>query len=419
MFENLKKTTSRLFETIDNPKLKEMMKKCFWNTINTTCKFEDDGSVFVITGDIPAMWLRDSSAQVMQYLNFSDDEDVRKLIKGVLNKQFYFINMDAYANAFMENENCVSEWAGLVETNYLPKQVWERKFELDSLAYPIFLLCKYVEKTNDISFINKQILSGIDKIISLCKVEQEHNKLSDYYFIFKIVDQKIFKANRNDLKNKTGLVWSGFRPSDDLCKYHYHIPDNMFMVSALYKLLPILEKLGEFDLEQKALLLLNEIKEGLDKFSTKEVPGFGKIYVSETDTEGNVLLDDDANIPSLLSIPYLEYPYTDKTIYENTRKYILSKSNKYYFEGKVLKGIGSPHTPGNNVWPLSIIMQGLTSNNKEEITNCLDMLLKSDANTSYIHEGVNADDPNIYSRSWFAWANSLFSEFIIQKILKK
>ncbi len=117
----------------------------------------------------------------------------------------------------------------------------------------------------------------------------------------------------------------------------------------------------------------------------------------------------------MLSLPYLEYPYLDEEIYKNTRRYILSFNNKYYYKGEVLEGIGSPHTPQNRVWPLSLAMQGITSNDEEEIRRCYEQLKASTNNEGLMHEGVDVDDVSIYSRPWFAWANSLFSYFVILK----
>ena len=151
----------------------------------------------------------------------------------------------------------------------------------------------------------------------------------------------------------------------------------------------------------------------IERYGIVELDG-KKLYVSETDCMGNYHIDDDANIPSLLSIPYLEYPYLDKGIYRNTRAFILSKANKYYYEGKYLSGIGSPHTPANRVWPLAVAMQGITSDNEEEIKRCFEMLVTTTNNTGYMHESIDVDNPAVFSRSWFAWANSLFSYFVFK-----
>ena len=187
------------------------------------------------------------------------------------------------------------------------------------------------------------------------------------------------------------------------------------MVSVLYKLAYIFkDNLNDDKNASKCLSLVNELKPLIEQYGIKDIPNIGKVYISETDCLSNYILDDDANFPSLLSIPYLEYPFIDKEIYQNTRRYILSKNNKYYYEGHVLKGIGSPHTKSNMVWPIALAMQGLTSESEIEKQSCFDMLVKSAVDNHLMHEGVDCNDPNQYTRSWFSWANSMFALFVLE-----
>ncbi len=391
----------------------ETFYKCFFNTIDTTCHYLEDGSVFVVTGDIPAMWLRDSAAQVMQYLHFSDDEDVRGLIKGVIKKQVDFIITDTYANAFMKDAYQVSSWDGKYLTDRWGKLIWERKFELDSLCYPMFLACKYYEKTQDDSIFTAEFLWAFEQIKTTVEIERKHSERSTYFCRYWCKSEVVGKDQ--DPASEKGLVWSGYRPSDDKCKYHYHIPDNMFLVSVLYKLTSIFKKIGQNQYAEYCEKTVSELKPLIEQYGVVEDKELGKVYVSETDCMGNYHIDDDANIPSLLSLPYLEYPFLDKEIYANTRKLILSKRNKYYYEGACLKGIGSPHTPENRVWHLAVAMQGLTSEDEEEIEGCYQMLIDTTDGEGYMHEGVDCDDPSHYSRPWFAWANSMFANFVLEK----
>lgn len=391
----------------------ETFYKCFFNTIDTTCHYLEDGSVFVVTGDIPAMWLRDSAAQVMQYLHFSDDEDVRGLIKGVIKKQVDFIITDTYANAFMKDAYQVSSWDGKYLTDRWGKLIWERKFELDSLCYPMFLACKYYEKTQDDSIFTAEFLWAFEQIKTTVEIERKHSERSTYFCRYWCKSEVVGKDQ--DPASEKGLVWSGYRPSDDKCKYHYHIPDNIFLVSVLYKLTSIFKKIGQNQYAEYCEEMVSELKPLIEQYGVVEDKELGKVYVSETDCMGNYHIDDDANIPSLLSLPYLEYPFLDKEIYANTRKLILSKRNKYYYEGACLKGIGSPHTPENRVWHLAVAMQGLTSEDEEEIEGCYQMLIDTTDGEGYMHEGVDCDDPSHYSRPWFAWANSMFANFVLEK----
>jgi meiotically up-regulated gene 157 (Mug157) protein len=141
---------------------------------------------------------------------------------------------------------------------------------------------------------------------------------------------------------------------------------------------------------------------------------------------------DDANIPSLLSLPYLcpEQISIKDSIYQNTRKFIFSVENPWFFSGSFLEGnylgfmsmihqfllcfigVGGPHTGRGLVWPLAIIMRGLTTNDDNEIRSCLNMLQKSHADTGFMHESISVDNPFRFTGSWFAGANSLFGEFI-------
>ena len=377
-----------------------------------TTFFEEDGSVFIITGDIPAMWLRDSSAQVMQYLFFAKEcPSVQLLIKGLLQKQFTYILLDPYANAFNRSAN------GNGHVLDLDKQspwVWERKFELDSLCYPLWLLTRYYERTGDKTCMDSLFLQAFDKVVEIFQTEQNHAEKSTYYHEM-VTRTQDYWCGRGTPVSNGGLVWSGYRPSDDKCKYGYYLPGNMFIVAVLTKLAPIFAEV----LQDKARAglcerLACEIQSELNKLAVVEVDG-KSIYALETDGLGNYNLMDDANIPNLLAMPYYEYPYMDKEIYANTRARMLSFENPYYFEGKILKGIGSPHTPKNRVWPLSLIVQALTSDDAREIDDCIQMVVNSTGGTGYIHESVDKDDDTIYSRPWFAWANSLFAYMILDK----
>ena len=411
-FSDLRACIEEFKTTIQDETLKQMFDRCFFNTIYTTTFFEEDGSAFIITGDIPAMWLRDSSAQVMQYLFFAKECDsVKKLIKGLLKKQFSYILLDPYANAFNREGN------GNGHIYDLDKQspwVWERKFELDSLCYPLWLLARYYEKTGDAACFDKLFLQAFDLIIEVFRNEQSHAEKSSYYHEIYDCDKKYWCGKGEPVSN-CGLVWSGYRPSDDKCQYGYYLPGNMFIVAVLTKLAPMFRSVLQD--EKRAKLCEDfaaEIQAQLDKLAIVEKDG-KRIYALETDGFGNYNLMDDANIPNLLAMPYYEYPYMDKEVYQTTRKSMLSFENPYYFEGKILKGIGSPHTPLNRVWPLSLIIRALTSEDEAEIRESVQMIVSSTGGTGYIHEAVDKDDDTVYSRSWFAWANPLFAYMILEK----
>ncbi len=399
------------------PKLLQMYKQCFPNTLETTTRLQDDGSTFVFTGDIPAMWLRDSSAQVKQYLPFTkDDADLQRIIEGLIKRQMRCILMDPYANAFNEEANGKRWEEDIAELN---PWVWERKYELDSLCYPLQLSYLYWKESGRSGHFDETWQSAVRAILRLLEIEQYHMEKSDYRFT------RLTGPKTDTLRNHgkgmpvsfTGMTWSGFRPSDDACTFGYLIPANQFAVVVLGYVAEIAtEVLHDEHLAAWAAKLAEEIRYGIETYGVYRHPVYGEMYAYETDGLGHYNLMDDANVPSLLSIPYLGYTDKSDPIYQNTRRFILSESNPYYYKGKVAAGIGSPHTPPGYIWHISLTMQALTSSDDEEIAEIVELLQQTDAGTGYMHEGFHTDDPMQFTRPWFAWANSLFSELMTKLI---
>ena len=417
LFKNIiKNLAEEISSHIKDEKLKKLFYNCFINTIETTVIYNENDT-FIITGDILAMWLRDSTSQIEHYLPFINKYPVLKeFFVGLINRQVKCILIDSYANAFNEEAN------GQKWDNDITKDspwVWERKYEIDSLCFPVRLIYKYWKESGDENFFSDEIKQALETILNLWKIEQNHFENSDYSF------QRLNCSETDTLCNNglgnpvayTGMTWSGFRPSDDACKYGYLIPSNMFATVVLSYMSEIFEKIyNDLDLKKKALILRDEIENGINKFGIVEHEEFGKIYSYETDGFGNYNLMDDANVPSLLSIPYIGYREIDDEIYQNTRKFILSKNNPYYYEGSFASGIGSPHTPPEYIWHIALSMQGLTTNNKDEINSLVKTLIQCDGNTGFMHEGFHKNNPEKFTRDWFAWSNSLFADFIYKKL---
>jgi len=399
------------------PKLQAMYRNCYTNTWETALEKCEDGTYFVLTGDIPAMWLRDSTAQVAHYIPLSGDEEVAEVIEGVLKRQFMYIEIDPYANAFNKEAN------GKGHTGDIPAPgpwVWERKYEVDSLCYPIRLLYLYWKETGREEIIKENLEKVAGIILEQWITEQHHMEKSPYRFTRPNVRKPwstIYNDGMGSPVSYTGMTWSGFRPSDDGCEYGYLIASEMFAVVVLGYMAEMLEAVcGNAELASKCLVLRKEIDEGIRKYGLTMHEKYGQIYVCETDGMGRYNLLDDANIPSLLSAPYIGYTTTSDPAYQNTRKFLLSKDNPFYFEGEYAKGIGSRHTPDRYVWHMALVMQGMTSESKEEKLELLKMLAATDADTGYLHEGFHVDNPWEYTREWFTWPNSLFCEFVEQCI---
>lgn len=403
-------------KALGKKKLSVMYRNCFRSTWDTTLQ-RADGTVFLITGDIPAMWLRDSSVQVYHYLPFAKKyPEVKEAVTSLMRRQFRYIALDPYANAF--NKEPSGQHGFEDRTNWTEKQkpwIWERKYEIDSLCYPVRLSYAFWKETGDASFCDDAFQDAAWTILKVWETEQYHEEKSPYYF------------ERNDCPPSdtlprngkgapvvyTGMTWGGFRPSDDACQYGYLVPANFFAARTLEQMSEFAEELlCDAALSRHAMALRHQILEGLKKYAVVRHPQHGDVYAYEVDGLGHYHFMDDANVPSLLSLPYLGCVPLDDEIYQNTRRMVLSSENPYYYEGVCAKGIGSPHTPRDYIWPISLCVQGLTSGDKDEVLSLLNMLENMDAGTSLMHEGVFKDDPSQFTREWFAWANSIFSEFV-------
>ena len=395
------------------PSLAPLAKQCYQNTIATTVKKCGNGDYFVITGDIPALWLRDSAAQLRPYIpHCRESREMCEIIKGVIRRHAFYVSLDPYSNAFNEISHPESHTD---ETDFYSDYIWERKYEVDSLCASVFLVSDYYETTNDKSIFTSELHTMLTKIVDTFITEQRHAELSRYYFIRR--DEGELDTIPNDGKGNpvgyTGMTWSGFRPSDDRCKYNYLIPSEMMCVVAMKKASVLFaDGFNDSAYAEKSAHLAEEVDDGIRKYAIVNHPKYGKIYAYETDGLGNYVLMDDANSPSLLSAPYIGYCGKDDPIYLNTRRFILSEDNPWYFDGKAAHGIGSPHTGENTIWHISLIMQILTSLDESEKLECLKMLSETHADTFFMHESFNKDDASDYTRSWFAWANALFAQML-------
>ena len=405
---------------LKNPYLAWMFENYFPNTLDTTVHFRKTNGkpdTFVYTGDIHAMWLRDSGAQVWPYVQLAnDDPKLREMLKGVIRRQFICINIDPYANAF--NDGPVGgEWQS--DMTDMKKELHERKWEIDSLCYPIRLAYHYWKVTGDASIFDEVWTEAIANVLKTFKEQQRKEGVGPYKFQRR-TERQLDTLNNNGNGapvNPIGLIVSSFRPSDDATTLQFLVPSNFFAVTSLRKAAEILNAVNkDSNTAQQCLDLANEVETALKKYATYNHPKFGTIYAFEVDGFGNHLLMDDANVPSLLAMAYLGDVDIDDPIYQNTRRFVWSDSNPYFFKGTVGEGIGGPHVAYDMVWPMSIMMKAFTSQCDEEIKACIEMLMTTDADTGFMHESFHKDDPKVFTRSWFAWQNTLFGELIIKLV---
>jgi hypothetical protein len=372
-----------------DPALQAMVRSALLNT-GTQIVAAADGTAYVRTGDIPAEWLRDSSVQVeATYLDYAYDPQIRALIKAVIQRQAKYLIVDPYANAFRQDYT-----------------VWERKFELDSLCYPILLAWKYYKVTGDASVFTPEVRKAFLRVLDVMRIEQHHRRRSSYRF-----KSDTQEAGVNPVA-WTGMIWTGFRPSDDPCVYNYLIPAEMMAVQALTALKEIAAVYHDPKMAARAETLRQQVHAGIQKYGIAKGPDGKPIYAYEVDGLGHANLMDDANLPDLLAAPYFGYVRIDDPIYQNTRRFVLSAANPFYYAGPLAAGLGSPHTPPGMVWPLGLLAEGFTTDNPAERQRVLKMLLASDPGDHRLHESFDPHDARKFTREDFGWPNAFFTEYI-------
>lgn len=406
----------------DNAYLAWMFENCYPNTLDTTVHFTDGGDgkedTFVYTGDIHAMWLRDSAAQVWPYVALAkNDRHLQKMLRGVIRRQIQCINIDPYANAFNREPVADGMWAH--DLTDMKPELHERKYEIDSLCYPIRLAYRYWQVTGDGSVFDDEWLKAVANILCVFREQQRKDSLGTYRFQRETEDQLDTVCNHGfgNPVNPVGLIASVFRPSDDATTFLFLVPSNFMAVSSLRKAAEILRTVnGDSATAADCERLAGEVSEALRKYAVVDHPKYGKIYAYEVDGFGNRFLMDDANVPSLLGMAYLGDVPADDPVYQNTRRFVWSKDNPYFFSGKAGEGIGGPHVGYDMAWPMSIMMRAFTSSDDDEIRECIEMLQRTDAGTGFIHESFDVNDAGHFTRAWFAWQNTLFGELIVKLV---
>jgi meiotically up-regulated gene 157 (Mug157) protein len=415
----VEKTIERVKSGVGNKELGWMFENCFPNTLDTTVDFGTvDGrpDTYVITGDIDAMWLRDSSAQVWPYLPLlKEDAELRQLIAGVINRQTRCVLKDPYANAFYKDASKVSEWKS--DLTDMKPGVHERKWEIDSLCYPIRLAHGYWKATGDASPFDGEWRDAVALIRRTFEEQQRKSGRGPYHFMRRTEIQTDTVPGRGygNPAKPVGLIYSMFRPSDDATVFPFLIPSNFFAVVSLRQAAEMLEDIRkDSNLAKECRALADEVETALKTYAIVNHPAAGRVYAYEVDAYGNYYCTDDGNVPSLLSLPYLGAAKVNDELYQQTRKMLLSDKNPYYCHGTAANGLGGPHVGVDMIWPLGVIMQGLTSDNDKEIKECLATLQHTHAGTGFIHEAFHKNDPMKFTRAWFAWANTIFGELVLK-----
>ena len=421
--EAVEQEIARVCGLLTNERLRWMFANCFPNTLDTTVHYREDEEgnpdTYVYTGDIPAMWLRDSGAQVWPYVQLcGNDPALRKMIAGVIRRQFRLINIDPYANAFNDGPTGAGEdvgYPGHVQDPW----VFERKWEIDSHCYPIRLAHHYWKTTGDESVFDAEWVEAMRNILATLRDQQMKEGPGDYTFL-RVTDRQLdtrCHVGRGNPVKPVGLISSAFRPSDDATTFGFLVPSNFMAVSSLRKAAEILSTVnGEQELAAGCTALADEVAAALQQYAVVEHPVYGKIYAFEVDGFGSVQLMDDANVPSLLAMPYLGDVERTDPVYENTRRFVWSTDNPYFWRGEAGEGIGGPHIGVEMIWPMSIMMRAFTSTDDAEIRDCIIALMTTDAGTGFMHESFSRHDAADFTRAWFAWQNTLFGELILKLV---
>lgn len=402
-----------------DPALRILVENCLPNTLDTTVhpgSFDGKPDTYVVTGDIDAMWLRDSSAQVWPYLNYvKEDKQLRELIEGVVRRQTRMILIDPYANAFMrEPGDAPLSWAVKDKTDHHPG-VGERKWEIDSLCYAIRLAHGYWTATGDDGPFDAQWKAAAGAVLRTFREQQRKTGQGPYSFQrdSAVPYDTVALSGFGNPARPNGMIFSMFRPSDDACIYPLFVPANLYAVKALGWLADLAAHAAhDAGLAQSATELAAEVDKAVHEHGHVQHPRAGLIWAYEIDGYGNSLLMDDANAPSSLSLPYLGVCGVDDATYQRTRSFVLSPDNPYFFRGSAAEGIGGPHIGLNAVWPMSIMFRAFTARDVGEVRKCLRWLRDTTAGTGFMHESFQKDNPADFTRAWFAWANTLFGELI-------
>ena len=384
-----------LLVPLSGKRTREIQTESLFHTLFHDFFPEDDNTTYVQTGDIPAMWLRDSSAQTLPYVRFEPDYPIlRRRFLGVIQRNARAINLDVYANAFQADYH-----------------TWERKWEVDSIAWPVLLAEVYYRETRDRAMFTPDLHVALRQIVVTYACEQHHRTCSKYTYPYRVYTSDSYNWN-------AGLIWCAFRSSDDPVQYRYNIAQNIIAAVALREIEHLaIDGYNDTKLASDAEAVANPLIVGITRygifFNTKRGVW---MYAYETDGDGNYNLMDDANLPNLTSIPEFDWVSPYDPAYVNTRDFTLSMDNPWFFSGKYAEGLGSPHTPYGFVWPLGILARAITSTDSNEVLQSITTLAETDSENGLIHESFYPDGYWRFTRTEFGWGNALYAELLFRSL---
>ena len=419
--EAIEKVIVDVKSKLKDPKLAWLFENCFPNTLDTTVFYKEVNGrplTHVITGDINAMWLRDSTCQVWPYIPYANkDKKLKKMIEGLINWQVECVLVDPYANAFKKDVSEHSIWAD--DFTKMKDELHERKWEINSLLFVIRLCDEYYKVTKDKTPFDATWEKAMLLIVQTLKEQQRFENLGPYTFGRISIKYNSYEPIVNNgygrPTRKNGMIHATHR-QDDMCVLPLYVPDNLMAIVELKHLAKLFRTMSKNEDGAKACeLMAAQIDKGIKEDAIFEHKVFGEMYAFEVDGNGGRILEEESTVPNLMSLPYIGFCDVNDPIFQNTRKWLLSKWNPQYAKGKYTEGVGSTHypQPPQRIWPLSTISRVLTSNDDEEIRFCLNQLKNSDAGTGFIHESYVVDQPENYTRSWFSWVNTYFGEMIL------
>lgn len=398
----------RVDDAFSGTEIPRLVRECLARTLTDTLTVRDDGSIFVLTGDIPAMWLRDSSTQFWPYLLLAAERPqgaVADVIAGVIRQQFRFIRHDPYANAFNIEPNARAHDPNDLHPDPM---VWERKYEIDSLCLPVQFAHRFWRLTGRDDVLGPDAEEAFTLVVETLSRERRHEQQSSYRFVREGANalDTLARDGLGSEVAENGMTWSGFRPSDDACVYGYNTAANLLAATSLRQLA---ELTSDSALAERARILADDVEEATLRHAQVDTEEFGTVLAYELDGRGNHLLMDDANLPSLLGLPLVTSLRLDDPLYLRTRAMVLSESNPYYYRGADAAGIGSPHTWPDYVWPIALAVEGLTDPDRDNQRAMCLLLTRTTGGTDRFHESFDVNDPTRFTRPWFSWADSMFA----------